>query len=97
MNKVLKWLNILSITKKESLPVWKTIIKIYEYTSNIRIYYLKTFISQFLWLLPPLALGRNNSYYIIDGSKISIFLLKLFAVLFKYKLFRLSGPISAYI
>ena len=80
----------LSITKRENLPVWKTIIKIYGYTENIRIYVLRTCISQFLRLLPPLALGRNNNYYIMDGSKIrSIFLLKLFVALFKYKLFRL--------
>ena len=41
-------------------------------------------------IITTTALGRNNNYYIIDGSKFrSIFLLKLFVSLFKYKLFRL--------
>lgn len=89
-NKRTKVTHMLSVTKRGNLPVWKIIIKIYEYTENIRIYVLRTCIFQFLWLLPPLALGRNNNYYIIDGSKIrSIFLLKLFVALFKYKWFRL--------
>lgn len=48
--------------------------------------------SQFFLLLLPLALGRNNSYCIIAGSKIrNIFPLKLFTVLFKYKLVRPTG------
>ena len=88
--------HILSITKRENLPVWKIIMKIYEYTENIRIFVLRTCIFQFLWLLPPLALGRNNNYIIIDGSTFrSIFLLKLFVALFKYKLFRLYVHIFA--